>query len=117
MGKFLHAKAQGKKDDFSVQNLKMCRSALRFCGNNAMHSVKKSRLRRKMTEREQNEREAVDKICLAASETSKKRESYFREEERLCRIKKQDYKSWFKEKKKNFPKNRELWREIALLMT
>jgi len=109
--KFLQAKAQGQKDDETVRTLKMCRSALLFCGNKVMRSVKCTRLRRKMMESDKDENETG----LVDIKTSKMRKAYFREMDFLHPIKEKD--RWINERKKNFPKNRDLWREIALLMT
>jgi hypothetical protein len=114
----LVSKKEFIEQDAKVQLFQSCRAVIKKCRNDARKSAQAERLLME-EEREEALRQAAQKKAMVEA-------AKHRKEQEAQRMQRRNEKKIEKEKrrhkrrleyKKQYPKNKELWREVALLMT
>ncbi len=103
-------KARGKKELHQVNQLQVIRSILMSCSTNVNYQLMKYRNNQSMKREEERKNQKLQLMQQFEYEKTMKKEQKMQEKVRTReRLK--------KEKKKNYSKNKELWREVMVLMT
>jgi hypothetical protein len=103
-------KARGKKDLHEVDQLQVIRSILMSCSTNVNHQLMKYRNNQSMKREEERKNQKLQLMEQYEYEKKMKQEQKLQEKVRTRERRK-------REKKKNYTKNKELWREVMVLMT
>lgn len=114
--KKVQAKAQRDAPE-SVESLKLCRRAIYECGESAIVAARAARLNREAEEKKRQEQvkkeqeETRERLRIERQEELQRRRLQRVEDRKIEKERKRQ------EMKKQLPRNTEMWREVAFLMT
>jgi superfamily II DNA helicase RecQ len=115
--KQIQAKAQRDASDDVVEAIKQCRVAICDCTESAIRAVRQARLEREALHSKHLEELAQEREMQREKRRLEREEELERRRQERAKAREEERERKRREMKKTLPKNVELWKEVAFLMT